>query len=720
MVTLRKSVRRHAMFMAGIALMLLLPATGLGALAAMATTVPERTPSAPAIAQAVATTTIAATDHYAYSTHQTYSYKVVMPNGATMRNIHVGLPQFATLASNSTISSPNYPTGHALKYGVYYDFYPAKPTMVGAGWTLYFTITGAINPRPSTVSALIEAWNSAGTKFTSFRTGASAFALAPLPTYPAVRSYPVADHLCTPDPYSIAAENALPGGTGWQLTAPVNPSAPEITAYPDRSSALCGQTFGMHVSVTDGSSTFTTEVWRYGWYGGDMGRLITTLGPTPAGVQAGGVLRTLERPSNSLTPSLQTPRIATAANNWATTFNVTVPPTWTPGAYLFKFTSAKGRESYAPFVVRDDYSTSTYEMALGFLTYQAYNTWGGASLYLGVSGLDYDQAVVASFDRPLGGVGKASDGNFLHQDARLIADLERRGLPTSYIADVDLANSAAHLNQHKTLILGPHSEYWNTTMRANVDGRVKAGMNLLNFGANQAWGQVDLPPGRPSGYPQRSIHTSRSCSPDRTGYFHDVANGCYGSSQALFGVQYNCWGVAGDAVVGNNWLWAGTGLAPGAKVQNLLGGHTGTETDVVGKGQPTPAGLTVLSHSPLSLCRNTAAGTAGMYSDMVYYRNSAGGQVFSAGTQNWVCFLDVSCAPSGSAGVNAVSKMMSNLLARFASTGPPPGPAATTVERQYLALPKTSPPRAIAPYRICKTGEGPQLNNCIFAESDGD
>ncbi len=301
------------------------------------------------MAQAVAVSTIGTTDKYAYSPKQTYTYKVVLQHGGTLRNIHVGLPQFATFASDSTISSPSFGSpGRAVKYSTYYDYYPPSPAFVGAGWTIYFTVTGAINPSPSTVSALIEAWNTAGVKYNSFRSAAYAFPFAPLPTYPAVRNYPVPNNLCTPNAYTTASENTLPGSTGWQLTNPANSAAPEIEAYADRSSAHCGQTFGMHVNVTDASSTFTTEVWRYGWYGGSKGRLVATLGPTTATKQANRVLKVVERSNNAVTPSLQSPRTATTANNWTTSLTVTIPPDWTPGTYLFKLTNSNGRQTYVP------------------------------------------------------------------------------------------------------------------------------------------------------------------------------------------------------------------------------------------------------------------------------------------------------------------------------------------------------------------------------------
>jgi len=90
--------------------------------------------------------------------------------------------------------------------------------------------------------------------------------------------------------------------------------------------------------------------------------------------------------------------------HWTNPYTLTIPnssdPTdWTSGVYVAKLTAASsGKQSYIIFVVRDDarYSDFLYQMSVS--TYQAYNNWGGKSLYGWNS--PSGAAVKVSFDRP--------------------------------------------------------------------------------------------------------------------------------------------------------------------------------------------------------------------------------------------------------------------------------------------------------------------------------
>jgi hypothetical protein len=452
----------------------------------------------------------------------------------------------------------------------------------------------------------------------------------------------------------------------------------------------------LRVNVTDGSATFDTRLYRYGWYGGVKGRLVADLGATRAAPQATRVTSVVQR---SLLDD--SPRTTTDARAWTASRSFVVRPDFTPGYYLLVLTTATGFQTHVPLIIRDDTSHSEYVVASGMLTFQAYNRWGGASLYTGVTGHSDDQAVTDTFERPYG-ANLTSDGLFRLYEAGFVSWAEQRGLAVSYVADADLDDDAARLGQHKTLVALTHLEYWTAAMRQHVDQAVAGGMNLANFGANQAYWEVLLKPG-PTGLADRTVYTYRTCAPDPVGLFS--AAGCYGSSQALFGVQYNCAGAAGDVVAQGNWLWSGTGVAPGQKVFNLIGG----ETDHVTPGYPQPDGLQVLAHSPLSLCRNLPTTTDD--SDMTYYRNSAGAQVFSGGTLHWICALDGACSDVDPA---VVSRLTQNVLDQLRSSTPPPGWAAAqrlTVAQQQAAGPQVGP-RRMSPLPACPVPMLPGRPNC--------
>src|SRR5206468_1470778 len=88
------------------------------------------------------------------------------------------------------------------------------------------------------------------------------------------------------------------------------------------------------------------------------------------------------------------------------------------------------------------------------LTYQAYNMWGGYSLYVGLNtkGESFkDRAYVVSFDRPIDrGAGL---GDFpIYSEYNLLRWFERGGYDISYTTDVDTDMHGPLLLQHRLFI----------------------------------------------------------------------------------------------------------------------------------------------------------------------------------------------------------------------------------------------------------------------------
>src|SRR5438270_14043179 len=85
----------------------------------------------------------------------------------------------------------------------------------------------------------------------------------------------------------------------------------------------------------------------------------------------------------------------------ATTLNI--PSTWVSGAYLARLDASNGDSSYIYFVVRNDGGTEAMDFQTSVTTYQAYNAWGGVSLYTNTTNnsiYKYAHATKVSFDRP--------------------------------------------------------------------------------------------------------------------------------------------------------------------------------------------------------------------------------------------------------------------------------------------------------------------------------
>ena len=132
-------------------------------------------------------------------------------------------------------------------------------------------------------------------------------------------------------------------------------------------------------------------------------------------------------------------------------------------------------------------------------TWQAYNDWGGYSLYLGnatgspwcCSWLDPGRAVQVSYNRPFATRFDTPGGQdfFFATEFPMIEFMEENGYDVSYVSQSDIAASggASMLEQHKLFVNAGHSEYWDPGDRANVTAASNAGVNLAFFTGNLVW-----------------------------------------------------------------------------------------------------------------------------------------------------------------------------------------------------------------------------------------
>ena len=132
-------------------------------------------------------------------------------------------------------------------------------------------------------------------------------------------------------------------------------------------------------------------------------------------------------------------------------------------------------------------------------TWQAYNDWGGYSLYAGdstgspwccTSTLDPGRAVEVSYNRPMttrfDAVNAGGPTSFFADEEPMIRFLEKNGYDVSYVSQADVAasNGATMLEKHKVFLAAGHSEYWDAGDRANVTAARDAGVNLAFFTGN--------------------------------------------------------------------------------------------------------------------------------------------------------------------------------------------------------------------------------------------
>jgi hypothetical protein len=414
----------------------------------------------------------------------------------------------------------------------------------------------------------------------------------------------------------VIDENARPGTATWRIP----PGSPhDIQGYADEVSAAVGERVGLYVDTS--APRFRVRAFRLGYYQGLGGRLIWT-SRRHDGVR--------QPPS---TVDLDTLMVSTT---WTRSLRFRVTDAWVQGSYLLKLVSSTGGQSYIPFVVRDDMSTAPLVIQQQVFTWQAYNDWGGRSLYHGPGGFD-DRSRVVSFDRPYTGDGSAG----MLRSLPLIALVEQAGMDITYRTDRDLHVRPTELQQHQTLVTLNHDEYWSTAMRDAVESARAVGVNLVSLGANGIYRHVRVQ-ASPLG-PAREIVCYKIRDEDPLNGVNNAEVTVNWRSppvndpeSAVLGAMYDCFGVDhADMVVGDAgaWVFAGTGLHDGDHIAGAVDG----EVDRVFPGEPTPASIQVLAHSPAT-CDDKRS-----VSDMTYYTASSGAGVVDVGSLGW--YKALRCAP---------------------------------------------------------------------------
>src|SRR6266571_3820126 len=241
-------------------------------------------------------------------------------------------------------------------------------------------------------------------------------------------------------PFPVA-ENERPGTSAWRITD-LGP-ADAIDGYAGQQSVLPGQSFRLYVSTT--ARSFRVDAFRFGWYSGRQARLVWT------SAQVRGQRQTAVR----IAPGT---RMVTAP--WRPSLTVSTAG-WPPGSYLLRLDAAGGAERYVPITVRSASTAGAVVILNDNTTWQAYNAWGGYSLYQGPDGLPSGRGYAVSFDRPYDQDGA---GRFLFFDQPAIALAERTGVPLAYETDVDL-------DQHPDPLAGHDNAQTTQQWRDSPDPR---------------------------------------------------------------------------------------------------------------------------------------------------------------------------------------------------------------------------------------------------------
>jgi len=287
-------------------------------------------------------------------------------------------------------------------------------------------------------------------------------------------------------PNLIAAENARPGSTDWQLTRVRLDSrggfrAADIEGYCSAQSVAAGEVLDFFVSAKL-EGEFTLEIFRTGYYDGCGARLMKTLGPLPVGPQPVPESTRGDRHLHEC--------------RWDVSASVTIPEDWVSGVYLGRLTTTDETghgywQSYVVFIVKDDRPADVC-LQCSDNTWQAYNRWpNDFSIYTHPKGNQGPWADV-SFDRPYAKYAQiyenpqsVGSGEWLCFEFPMAYWLEKEGYNVTYCSNADMIDPEyARPDRFNAFLSNGHDEYWDIRQYENVVNLRDTGTNLLFFSGN--------------------------------------------------------------------------------------------------------------------------------------------------------------------------------------------------------------------------------------------
>jgi hypothetical protein len=446
------------------------------------------------------------------------------------------------------------------------------------------------------------------------------------------------------------AEEDLTGDNDWRIITPAPPHS--IEGYADKVSVVPGESVGLRVSTT--SPSFRVSAYRMGYYAGAEARRVWQSDPVPGKVQRAAQF-------DSATKTVYT--------TWQD--SLTVPTTgWPEGSYLLRLEGSDGHQSFVPLTVRSTSGAGKLVIMQAPGTWQAYNLWGGYSLYQGPSGSYDSRSYVVSFDRPY---DQGGAGYFLVYERAAVALAEKLRLPIAYTTGVDVHADPSVLDGARAVISLGHDEYWTPQQRASVTKARDAGVNVAFLGANTCFRRIRYAPTATG--PNRQVICYKTAynedplfgrKPAEVTTDYRVAPAADPES-SMTGVLYEGFPTDAPFVVhaADHWLFQGTGVKNGDSFAHLVG----VEYDRVTPDQPTPRPIQIIAHSPL-VCDGKSS-----HADAAYYTVPSGAGVFASGTMRWVEGLMADTRDDrGDHGMDRrtaafVSRTTENLFRAFA-TGP--------------------------------------------------
>ncbi|MBD2308313.1 DUF4082 domain-containing protein [Chroococcidiopsis sp. FACHB-1243] len=459
----------------------------------------------------------------------------------------------------------------------------------------------------------------------------------------------IAADICAAPTNAIVAENCLTGNpsTEWDISGVGDTS---IQGFASDMSVNRGETVNFKIKTN--ATSYRLDIYRMGYYRGMGARKVTTV-------------QVLNRPQSQPNCLTDAATGLLDCGNWAVSASWAIPTNAVSGIYFAKLARTDtGGASHIVLIVRDDTSTSDLLFQTADTTWQAYNNYGGNSLY---TGSPVGRAYKVSYNRPFN--TRVIDGGqdwLFATEYPMVRWLEANGYNVSYFTGVDSDRYGSLIRNHKIFLSVGHDEYWSAGQRANVEAARDRGVNLAFFSGNEVYWKTrweNAIDGSGTSYrtlvtyketvanakidPQTSTWTGTWRDPR----FSPPADGGR-PENALTGTLFTVNDGATTAIKvpeadGKMRLWRNTSVAtlsPGSTA-TLSDRTLGYEWDEDIDNGFRPAGLirlstTTVDNAPVLQDYGSRFGRARATHHLTLYKHNSGALVFGAGTVQWSWGLD--------------------------------------------------------------------------------
>jgi len=414
-----------------------------------------------------------------------------------------------------------------------------------------------------------------------------------------------------------------------------------VEGWFDAPSATCGDQLGLH--VTGNGRPVTIKIYRMGYYGGAGARLVTST--TIGAVKQYGSPQITKAPES------------TVSTNWPVVWYLKINRATIPGQYLLRLDDGGGDSSFVPLTIFDPKIKSAVTFVSSILTWQAYNQWGGYSLYKGPDMQRTTRSTIVSFNRPYDGDGS---GQFRYMEYPILRRAEQLGLDMNYITDLELDNNVASLKNTNAILYGGHGEYWTANMRQVLQASVDSGINFVSFGGNAGYAHPRLQ----ANDRQLVMWRSSLADPNR----NDPVLATTGWRQipisqpeaTLLGAQYVGLGVSADYTIPHPNRWPFTTMTHPGVLKSIVGREVDSPLYSIG-----PA-VEVLADSAIDFHGKAVTIMA------TYYTNAKNAGVIDISTNGWTCAMDDICPwhPSISPDTKADARLVTIEILKGIAKGP--------------------------------------------------